>query len=294
MRRFFGACFALSSLATPFFLGTVAGGVASSRVPPGASPGDVVISWLNPTSILGGVLAVLVCAYLAAVFLCLDARREGHDDLADQFRTRALGTAASDRRGRPRGHLRASRRRPAVVRGPDRARAAGDRRIRARRRGVHRAADRAPLRHRPDHVVGGRGDRPDRLGGGPVPVPVAALPDHRGGRPEPGDARGDDGRARARVARPGARAGLDVRAVLAAAPARRRRARAHVGRIAIARVLRSAEAREACGRAPRDCCGEISPRRRIGAVEGFHDAAKTSNTGCGTNSVIRAGAHGSA
>jgi len=36
-----------------------------------------------------------VCAYHAAVFLCLDARREGHDDLADQFRTRALGTAAT-------------------------------------------------------------------------------------------------------------------------------------------------------------------------------------------------------
>ena len=71
------------------------GGVASSRVPPGIATGDVVTSWLNPTSILGGVLAVLVCAYLAAVFLCLDARREGHDDLADQFRIRALGTAAT-------------------------------------------------------------------------------------------------------------------------------------------------------------------------------------------------------
>ncbi len=71
------------------------GGVASSRVPPGIAAGDVVTSWLNPTSILGGVLAVLVCAYLAAVFLCLDARRQGHDDLADQFRTRALGTAAT-------------------------------------------------------------------------------------------------------------------------------------------------------------------------------------------------------
>ena len=94
-RRFFGACFAASSLATPFFLGTVVGGVASSRVPPGIAAGDVVTSWLNPTSVLGGVLAVLVCAYLAAVFLCLDARREGHDDLTEQFRTRALGTAAT-------------------------------------------------------------------------------------------------------------------------------------------------------------------------------------------------------
>ncbi len=39
-------------------------------------------------------MCVLVCAYLAAVFLCGDARREGHEDLAEQFRTRALGTAA--------------------------------------------------------------------------------------------------------------------------------------------------------------------------------------------------------
>jgi cytochrome d ubiquinol oxidase subunit II len=93
MRRFLGAGFALSSLVTPYFLGAVVGGVASGRVPPGIAAGDVVTSWVNPTSVLGGVLAVLVCAYLAAVFLCGDARREGAEDLAEQFRTRALGTA---------------------------------------------------------------------------------------------------------------------------------------------------------------------------------------------------------
>jgi cytochrome d ubiquinol oxidase subunit II len=94
MRRFLGASFALSSLVTPFFLGAVVGGVASGRVPPGIAQGDVVTSWINPTSLLGGVLAVLVCAYLAAVFLCEDAHREGADDLAEWFRLRALGTAA--------------------------------------------------------------------------------------------------------------------------------------------------------------------------------------------------------
>jgi cytochrome d ubiquinol oxidase subunit II len=93
MRRFLGACFALSSLITPYFLGAVVGGVASGRVPAGIAEGDVVTSWINPTSVLGGVLAVLACAYLAAVFLCADARREGAEDLADQFRLRALGTA---------------------------------------------------------------------------------------------------------------------------------------------------------------------------------------------------------
>jgi cytochrome bd ubiquinol oxidase subunit II len=94
MRRFLGASFALSSLITPYFLGAVVGAVASGRVPPGIAEGDVVASWTGPTSVLGGVLAVLVCAYLAAVFLCGDARREGHEDLAGQFRTRAIGTAA--------------------------------------------------------------------------------------------------------------------------------------------------------------------------------------------------------
>lgn len=94
MRRFFGAAFALSSLLTPFFFGTVVGGVASGRVPPGIAAGDVVDSWVNPTSFLGGTLAVLVCAYLAAVFLCADARRAGETDLAEAFRARAFVTAA--------------------------------------------------------------------------------------------------------------------------------------------------------------------------------------------------------
>jgi cytochrome bd-type quinol oxidase subunit 2 len=93
MRRFLGAAFALSSLVTPFFLGAVVGGVASGRIPPGIAAGDVITSWVNPTSVLGGIMAVLVCAYLAAVFLCGDARREGEEDVSDQFRIRALGTA---------------------------------------------------------------------------------------------------------------------------------------------------------------------------------------------------------
>ena len=89
-KRLFGATFAASSIITPFFLGAVAGGVASGRVPPGNAAGDIVGSWTNPTSLLGGALAVLVCAYLAAVFLTADAEREGHGDLAAGFRLRAL------------------------------------------------------------------------------------------------------------------------------------------------------------------------------------------------------------
>ncbi|MCF6472755.1 cytochrome d ubiquinol oxidase subunit II [Nonomuraea sp. MG754425] len=90
-RRLFGAAFAFSSVATPFFLGTVAGGLASGRVPPGIAEGDLVGSWLNPTSLLAGALAVTSAAYLAAVYLTRDAHRGGASDLVDGFRRRALG-----------------------------------------------------------------------------------------------------------------------------------------------------------------------------------------------------------
>ena len=82
--------FALSSILTPFALGAVIGGIASLRVPVGNAAGDPWTSWLNPTSILIGVLAVVTAAYLAAVFLCADAARLGDPELERKFRTRAL------------------------------------------------------------------------------------------------------------------------------------------------------------------------------------------------------------
>jgi cytochrome d ubiquinol oxidase subunit II len=90
LQRLFGATFAFSSVLTPFFFGTVAGAVASGRVPPGIARADPIGVWWNPTSVLGGVLAVGVCAYLAAVYLTGDARRESRLDLAEAFRRRGL------------------------------------------------------------------------------------------------------------------------------------------------------------------------------------------------------------
>jgi cytochrome d ubiquinol oxidase subunit II len=89
-QRLFGAFFAVSSVVTPFFLGAVAGAVASGRVPSGLAEGDVITSWANPTSVLGGVLAVLTCAHLAAVYLCADAARGGEPELASLFARRAV------------------------------------------------------------------------------------------------------------------------------------------------------------------------------------------------------------
>jgi cytochrome d ubiquinol oxidase subunit II len=75
-------------------MGTVAGGIASGRVPPGLARGDPITSWCNPTALLGGVLAVGTCSYLAAIYLCHDALRLARPDLAGGFQRRGLITGA--------------------------------------------------------------------------------------------------------------------------------------------------------------------------------------------------------
>jgi cytochrome d ubiquinol oxidase subunit II len=89
-QRSLDSLFAVSSILTPFALGTVIGALASEQVHVGNPGGSLVTSWLNPTSITIGVLAVTSSAYLAAVFLSGDAAREGRHALADRFRARAL------------------------------------------------------------------------------------------------------------------------------------------------------------------------------------------------------------
>jgi cytochrome d ubiquinol oxidase subunit II len=91
-QRLNGITFASSSVITPFCFGAVAGGIASGRVPT-AGHGDPVSSWLNPTSVLGGALAVLACGYLAALFLTAEAHRELAPDLEQWSRRRAVGSA---------------------------------------------------------------------------------------------------------------------------------------------------------------------------------------------------------
>jgi cytochrome bd ubiquinol oxidase subunit II len=92
-RRNFGAAFALSSVLVPFCMGAVAGAIASGRVPAGGKAGDPWSSWINPTSIIGGLLAIAVCAYLSAVYLVWDAHRLDNPELAEYFRRRAIGAA---------------------------------------------------------------------------------------------------------------------------------------------------------------------------------------------------------
>jgi cytochrome d ubiquinol oxidase subunit II len=94
LKRVFGPGFAIASLVTPYFLGTVAGAIASGRVPLGNARGDVLRSWTSPTSQLAGLLAAAACAYLGAAYLVVDARRHAEHELVEMFRKRALVAGA--------------------------------------------------------------------------------------------------------------------------------------------------------------------------------------------------------
>ena len=82
--------FAVSSVITPFALGTAVGAIAVGRVPVGNAAGNLVTSWLSPAPVLVGALAVVFSGYLAAVFLAADSVRYGESSLAAAFRRRAL------------------------------------------------------------------------------------------------------------------------------------------------------------------------------------------------------------
>jgi cytochrome bd ubiquinol oxidase subunit II len=81
--------FGVSSLLTPFFLGTVVGAVASGQVPADGA-GDPTGSWTGVLPLLTGVMFVAVAAYIAAVFLVRDAGAAGDEDLQTYFIRRAL------------------------------------------------------------------------------------------------------------------------------------------------------------------------------------------------------------
>ncbi len=75
-----GRVFAIASTATPAMLGLCAGAVATGR-----------LGGIFPP--VAAVLALVFCTYLAAVFLCQEARRLGRADLAGDFRRRAIAAA---------------------------------------------------------------------------------------------------------------------------------------------------------------------------------------------------------
>jgi cytochrome d ubiquinol oxidase subunit II len=88
--------FSVASLITPLLLGTIIGAVASARLelPTGTSSAEVrdffsvyIKPWLSPFTLSIGVFAVALFAFLAAVYLTVEAREQ---ELREDFRRRAM------------------------------------------------------------------------------------------------------------------------------------------------------------------------------------------------------------
>ena len=84
----FTRLFGVTSLAAPFLLGTVAGGLARAR---GGHSGFAV----GPFELATGAMAVAICAALASTFLTVECRRAGDERLATSFRALALRATAA-------------------------------------------------------------------------------------------------------------------------------------------------------------------------------------------------------
>lgn len=88
-----GLVFSISSALTPILLGIVAGAIAAGRVPAhpeGSFVQGYVTPWLAPFPFAIGVMTLTLFAFLAAVYLTLEAEDEA---LREDFRQRALVSA---------------------------------------------------------------------------------------------------------------------------------------------------------------------------------------------------------
>ena len=95
VQRRWGLVFSWASLITPLLLGVAAGAVASGRLPaetPTSFVAGFVAPWLQPFPFAVGVLALALMAYLAAVYLQVEAF---DGDLQDDFRARALASGVA-------------------------------------------------------------------------------------------------------------------------------------------------------------------------------------------------------
>jgi cytochrome d ubiquinol oxidase subunit II len=69
-----GRLFAAASLATPVLLGVVLGAIASGKLRPPTSAADFLTAWIGPLPFAVGLFALVLFAFLAAVYLAHDAR----------------------------------------------------------------------------------------------------------------------------------------------------------------------------------------------------------------------------
>jgi cytochrome d ubiquinol oxidase subunit II len=90
-----GYVFSIASTITPFLFGAIAGALASGNIR--VSTGTLLrvqdnpwTTWTSPFAIACGLFAVALCSVLAATYLTIDAREAGDNEVAEDFRLRAL------------------------------------------------------------------------------------------------------------------------------------------------------------------------------------------------------------
>ena len=91
--RFWGTVFGVASTATPLFLGVIVGAATEGRVPAavaGSFAAVFIWPWLTPFSMTVGAFTLALFAYLAAVYLTVEAQ---DPETRAAFRVRALSSA---------------------------------------------------------------------------------------------------------------------------------------------------------------------------------------------------------
>jgi cytochrome bd ubiquinol oxidase subunit II len=93
-QRRWGRVFSIASLVTPFLLGMMVGAIASARLGGSLDPearrdftAVYLAPWLSPFCFANGLFALSLFAFMAAVYLTVEAREE---DLQEDFRRKAL------------------------------------------------------------------------------------------------------------------------------------------------------------------------------------------------------------
>src|SRR5678809_1129908 len=94
VQRRWSLIFSIASIITPILLGTILGAIASGsiRVENGALTTGFFNSWLAPFPFAVGFFALALFAFLAAVYLTVEA---GDEALREDFRLRALVSAVA-------------------------------------------------------------------------------------------------------------------------------------------------------------------------------------------------------
>jgi cytochrome d ubiquinol oxidase subunit II len=97
VQRRWGGVFSVASVATPVMLGICIGAVAAGGIPPrpsGSFADAYIRPWLGVFPLSVGLLALALFAFLAAVYLTVEAEAEA-PALQDDFRRRALGAGVA-------------------------------------------------------------------------------------------------------------------------------------------------------------------------------------------------------